>query len=65
MYSKLPLLILDDVFSGLDSKSIGQISSSLFANGGHFHKAGRSVVLATHSRKYRYMKPTHSNETPC
>ncbi|KAJ0160120.1 Metal resistance protein YCF1 [Colletotrichum tanaceti] len=50
VYSRHRVLILDDVFSGLDSKSVGQISARLFGVDGHFHRSGLSVVLATHTR---------------
>ncbi|KAL1981835.1 hypothetical protein VTN96DRAFT_2080 [Rasamsonia emersonii] len=49
VYSKLPIVILDDVFSGLDSKSISLISSRLFSKEGHFRETGTSVILATHT----------------
>ncbi|PWY72279.1 putative multidrug resistance-associated protein [Aspergillus heteromorphus CBS 117.55] len=51
MYSRLPNILLDDVFSGLDSRCIGHIISTLFAPDGHFRKAGTSVILATHTQR--------------
>ncbi|CCF45895.1 ABC transporter [Colletotrichum higginsianum] len=50
VYSRHRVLILDDIFSGLDSKSVSQISARLFGIDGHFHRSGLSVVLATHTR---------------
>ncbi|KAJ5997608.1 hypothetical protein N7522_009268 [Penicillium canescens] len=46
IYSRLNVVILDNVFSGLDSKNIALISSCLFGSDGHFRKAGISVILA-------------------
>lgn len=53
MYSRLQVVILDDVFSGLDSTSVSWISTSLFSKDGYFRQTGRSVILATHTREYR------------
>ncbi|KAF9875181.1 ABC transporter [Colletotrichum karsti] len=50
IYSRHRTVILDDVFSGLDSKSISQISTRLFAQDGHFRQNNISVILATHTR---------------
>ncbi|KAJ5765749.1 hypothetical protein N7520_005308 [Penicillium odoratum] len=49
IYSKLPVLLLDDIFSGLDSKRISDISAKLFAEDGYFRTAGKTVILATHT----------------
>ncbi|KAJ5675349.1 multidrug resistance-associated protein [Penicillium macrosclerotiorum] len=51
IYSRLRFTILDDPFSGLDSRCIDHISSTLFARGGYFRESGRTVILATHNRK--------------
>lgn len=51
VYSRLPVIILDDVLSGLDSKTARFIIDRLFAGDAYFRKAGISVVLATHNRK--------------
>ncbi|KAK1724246.1 ABC transporter [Colletotrichum acutatum] len=50
VYSRHRVVVLDDVFSGLDSKSISQISSRLFSKDGHFRRNEISVILATHTR---------------
>ncbi|KAJ6086438.1 hypothetical protein N7467_005352 [Penicillium canescens] len=50
LYSRAPVLVLDDVFSGLDIKSITTITSRLFASDGHFKDSGRTVILATHNQ---------------
>ena len=38
--------------SGLDAKTASLVTTRLFGAEGHFRRAGISVVLATHSRKY-------------
>ncbi|KAL7904095.1 ABC transporter [Trichoderma velutinum] len=47
----LPVVILDDIMSGFDSQTTGNILASLFSETGYFRKAGISVILATHSRR--------------
>ncbi|KAB8206354.1 P-loop containing nucleoside triphosphate hydrolase protein [Aspergillus parasiticus] len=49
LYSKLPVAVLDDAFSGLDLNNIRMISEHLFGKNGFFRGAGRSVILATHT----------------
>jgi ABC-type bacteriocin/lantibiotic exporter with double-glycine peptidase domain len=49
VYSKIPVIILDDCTSGLDSTAARTITTQLFGTDGHFRKAGVSVVLATHN----------------
>ncbi|KAJ5085131.1 hypothetical protein N7532_009902 [Penicillium argentinense] len=49
VYSRASVVILDDVFSGLDTRAVAAISSRLFATDGHFKQAGRTVILATHN----------------
>lgn len=51
VYSKLPLVVLDDVTSGLDASTVNLVLSRLFSQDGHFRQAGISVVLATHNRR--------------
>lgn len=51
VYSRLPVVVLDDVLSGLDSKTARFIIDRLFARDAYFRKAGISVVLATHNSK--------------
>ncbi|KAH8668572.1 ABC transporter [Xylariales sp. PMI_506] len=50
VYSRLPVVILDDVMSGLDPKTASIVSTELFGKGGHFRRNGISVVVATHNR---------------
>ncbi|KXH29218.1 ABC transporter [Colletotrichum simmondsii] len=49
VYSRHRVIVLDDIFSGLDSKSVSQISSRLFSKDGHFRRNDISVILATHT----------------
>ncbi|KAJ5592008.1 uncharacterized protein N7459_002377 [Penicillium hispanicum] len=49
VYSRAPTLVLDDVFSGLDTRSVSAISSRLLAADGHFRESGRTVIIATHN----------------
>ncbi|CAI7606472.1 unnamed protein product [Penicillium pancosmium] len=51
VYSRAAVLVLDDVFSGLDTRSVAAISSRLLSVDGHFRKAGRTVVFATHNNR--------------
>ncbi|KAJ5765966.1 uncharacterized protein N7511_003582 [Penicillium nucicola] len=51
LYSRAPVLVLDDVFSGLDNKSITTITSRLFTSDGHFKDSGKTVILATHNHR--------------
>ncbi|KAJ5383264.1 ABC transporter integral membrane type 1 [Penicillium concentricum] len=46
VYSRLDVVILDNVFSGLDSTSVALISNRLFGKDGLFKKLGISVILA-------------------
>ncbi|KAI8290986.1 ABC transporter [Colletotrichum sp. SAR11_57] len=50
VYSRHRVIILDDTFSGLDSRTISRISTRLFGQDGHFRQNGISVILATHTR---------------
>ncbi|KAI7970770.1 hypothetical protein EIK77_007950, partial [Talaromyces pinophilus] len=49
VYSRLPVAILDDVFSGLDSRSTKSIMQSLFSQDGYFRTSKTSVILTTHN----------------
>ncbi|KAJ5140959.1 hypothetical protein N7448_004367 [Penicillium atrosanguineum] len=51
VYSRASTLVLDDVFSGLDNKSVAAISYRLLAADGHFRESGRTVVLVTHNHR--------------
>ncbi|KAL4908813.1 hypothetical protein BDW74DRAFT_187329 [Aspergillus multicolor] len=47
VYSRIGVVALDNVFSGVDSENVSVISGHLFGPDGHFRKAGMSVILAT------------------
>lgn len=51
VYSRAPVIILDDVMSGLDPATAKEITTRLFSKQGHLRKAGVSVILATHNSK--------------
>ncbi|KAL4796747.1 hypothetical protein BDV19DRAFT_387940 [Aspergillus venezuelensis] len=50
VYSRHKIVLLDDVFSGVDAATTQHISSHLFGAVGLFGKLGVTVVLATHSK---------------
>ncbi|OKL62878.1 hypothetical protein UA08_01294 [Talaromyces atroroseus] len=54
VYSRLPVVILDDVMSGLDPKTTSTIVNHLFSQNGYFRKADISVIVATHNRQLLY-----------
>lgn len=49
MYAKNELVILDDVFSGLDADTEERIFSRLFSKDGLFRQMETTVILATHA----------------
>ncbi|KAK3403550.1 P-loop containing nucleoside triphosphate hydrolase protein [Sordaria brevicollis] len=51
IYSRAPVIILDDVMSGLDPATAKEITARLFSRQGHLRKAGVSVILATHNMR--------------
>lgn len=53
IYSRRRLVVLDDVFSGLDSNNIRTISTRLFGPNGYFRRPGMTVLLATHTGMLR------------
>ncbi|KAJ5627981.1 ABC transporterintegral membrane type 1 [Penicillium lividum] len=50
VYSRLPNVVLDDTFSGLDSHNTRIVGDRLFGRDGIFRRTGTTVVLATHTR---------------
>ncbi|OOF98777.1 hypothetical protein ASPCADRAFT_394152 [Aspergillus carbonarius ITEM 5010] len=50
IYSRKNIVILDDVFSGLDSNNISAIATRLFGQNGYFRTSGMTVLLATHTQ---------------
>ncbi|KAE8352698.1 P-loop containing nucleoside triphosphate hydrolase protein [Aspergillus coremiiformis] len=51
IYSREKLLVLDDVFSGVDSKTEQTILERLFGEEGLCRRIGTTVLMATHSSK--------------
>ncbi|KAM0132971.1 hypothetical protein ACHAP3_006261 [Botrytis cinerea] len=49
VYAKNEFIILDDVFSGLDSETEEQVFKRLFGKQGLFHEMGTTVLLVTHA----------------
>ncbi|TPR02115.1 Proline racemase family protein [Aspergillus niger] len=62
VYSRCRVLMLDDVFSGIDAATTEIITRSLFGDGGLFQTLQSTVVLATHSRG---IAPTNSLYNAC
>ncbi|PKY02184.1 putative multidrug resistance-associated protein [Aspergillus campestris IBT 28561] len=50
IFSRRPVLLLDDVFSGLDAHAVSLISRRLLGSEGYCHRAQVTVVLATHNQ---------------
>jgi ABC-type multidrug transport system fused ATPase/permease subunit len=51
VYAKKPLLILDDVFAGLDPKTEHEVFMALFGPEGLLRQANATIVLATNSSR--------------
>lgn len=49
VYSRKEVLILDDVFSGLDTKTSAQMFQRLFGEHGMLSQTGITTIIATHS----------------
>lgn len=49
VYARKELLILDDIFSGLDADTEEQIFNRLFSTKGLFRQMGTTVILVTHA----------------
>lgn len=50
VFTREPVILLDDVFSGVDNGSIAHISEKLFGPDGLLCKTGSTTVLVTHSK---------------
>jgi ATP-binding cassette subfamily C (CFTR/MRP) protein 1 len=48
LYSRIPILVLDDIFSGLDIGSLRHIAKSVFGPSGIAKRHGLTVLMATH-----------------
>lgn len=51
IYSRQRIIVLDDVFSGLDPTTAMEVSSMLFGARSYFRNSGITVVMATHNSK--------------
>lgn len=52
IYSRKRLMVLDDVFKGLDSNNTSMVATRLFGPGGYCRRYGVTVLLATHTGKF-------------
>ncbi|RAK78057.1 putative ABC multidrug transporter [Aspergillus fijiensis CBS 313.89] len=52
LYARKPLVILDDVFAGLDAKTEQHVFTALFGPEGLLRQEGTTTVLATNSIRY-------------
>lgn len=52
VYSRKPVLLLDDILSGLDRRTEHAIFTRLFGRDGIFRGSDTTVVLVTHSSEY-------------
>ncbi|KAJ6784421.1 hypothetical protein PWT90_09986 [Aphanocladium album] len=50
VFSREQVILLDDIFSGLDNANVAHISASLFGPGGILRKSKSTVILVTHSK---------------
>lgn len=48
LYSRIPILVLDDIFSGLDINSLKHIAGSVFGPSGIAKQHGITVLMTTH-----------------
>ena len=48
LYSRIPILVLDDIFSGLDIGSLKHIVKSVFGSSGIAKRHGLTILMATH-----------------
>lgn len=47
VYSKLEVVVLDNILSGIDSRTTTLILDRLFRESGHFRNSGRSIIFVT------------------
>ncbi|ATY62911.1 multidrug resistance-associated [Cordyceps militaris] len=55
VFSREPVILLDDVFSGVDNANVAHISEKLFGSTGLLRRNGCTIILVTHS-KYLMMQ---------
>ncbi|KAE8380421.1 P-loop containing nucleoside triphosphate hydrolase protein [Aspergillus bertholletiae] len=58
IYSRKPLLLLDDITSGLDTTTEDQIAERLLGQKGICRKYRLAVIIATHKVKFKHMVET-------
>ncbi|KAK9802300.1 putative ABC transporter [Seiridium cardinale] len=58
IYSREHIVILDDIFSGMDAHTVDLISRRLLGANGLLRTRGSTVILATHSHKLMTMADT-------
>ncbi|KAL7947355.1 P-loop containing nucleoside triphosphate hydrolase protein [Trichoderma barbatum] len=58
IYAQKPIILLDDVFSGMDAHTIDVVSSRLLGRAGLLRKQRATVVLSTHHRKLMALADT-------
>jgi ATP-binding cassette subfamily C (CFTR/MRP) protein 1 len=52
LYSRIPVLVLDDIFSGLDINSLKHVAGSVFGPSGIARRYGLTVLMTTHYGSY-------------
>ena len=52
LYSRIPILVLDDIFSGLDIKSLKHITGSVFGPSGIARRHDLTILMTTHHSSY-------------
>lgn len=52
LYAQSPLLVLDDVFSGLDNSTAARVFDRTFGNAGLLRKRGATALVCTHSIRH-------------
>ncbi|KXH28361.1 hypothetical protein CSAL01_10659 [Colletotrichum salicis] len=55
IYARSEIVILDDSFSALDSKTESRVVDGLFGSAGHVNKTGTTVFLVTHSTAHFHL----------
>lgn len=50
VYARCGIILLDDVFSGMDSHTVDHVSSRLLGSDGFLRNNQATVVIATHNR---------------
>ncbi|OHE98210.1 ABC transporter [Colletotrichum orchidophilum] len=51
VYSRQKMIVLDDVFSGMDAHTANHVSNRLFGTNGILRSQHREIIIATHSHK--------------